>query len=130
MDEFWNCYWLFDLYCCCKIKCIHHCFQRVFDMNQEILKELTVEINKYKIKVSFNNLVKKSFSLHESLLRSLWKVWKCWKNWFFCQYLKSDFFKSFEYMMLVVSLGCNKPIGFLRNWISSSYPRNAKTPHF
>ena len=66
--------------------------------------------------------------LHESLLKSLWKIWKSWKKSIFCQYSKSDFFKSIEYMMLIVSAGCNTPFWLLRNRISA-HPHNGKTPH-
>jgi len=58
--------------------------------------------------------------LHKSLLKALWKVWKSWKKSIFCHYSKNDFFKSIQYMMLIVSVGCNTPLGLLRNRISSS----------
>ena len=59
-------------------------------------------------------------NFHKSLLKSFWKVFKVAKKSIFCQQSKSDIFKSFEYTMLLVSVGCNTPLGLLGNRISSS----------
>ena len=37
-----------------------------------------------------------------------------------------DFFKSIEFLMLLVSVGCNTPLGLLGNRISSSQPPKCK----
>ena len=98
--------------CWLNVDCKNICWILVSSCNTTLrYSEISIEPRNM---LDFTNLVKKS------LLKSLWKCGKNWKKSIFRQYSKNDFFKNIADMMLIVSVGCNTPLGLLSNPISWS----------
>ena len=73
--------------------------------------------------IDFNTL------LHESLLKSLWKVWKSWKNRFFAIIRKVIFSKVLNIWCWLFRQGVTHPWSFFETEYHHPSHHNAKTPH-